>query len=371
MSKQQYKRPSSQELKKAASGNWLAIFKDLSPNLEEAISKLGSHVPSPARGGTDGFRLKKCANISGEAYDNQEGFISNGIDVLMYATGQDFNTVFNSVWNWMKNNGFGPSLENINVQVDTPKVGKSKEENKRLYQSMETVWRIGKPLSGAYYSSSDFAHQYFNKRGISSGVLAEQPNLKIMDKLFTKKDSKSVTTKGIVAKVQDSEGNLVGVHRTFLDENGNKAFEGSSARKMMAMPDNLTISGGAIRLSGGSVAGFLSIAEGIETALSVTDATGIACWSVLNANGIRSFVPPKGVHTVVVFADKDKPSLATGYAEGQQAAKDLRARLTESGIRVLTVLPKEPIPENAKSLDWNDVLKNGGSFPTFENIKSA
>lgn len=103
----------------------------------------------------------------------------------------------------------------------------------------------------------------------------------------------------------------------------------------------------------------IGIAEGVETALSVVTATGLACWSVISEGGMRHFEPPKGIRFVHIFADKDRSGV------GQDAAKVLQARLQSMGIGSRIYLPKEPIPDDAKGIDWNDVLQMGGRFPRF------
>lgn len=65
---------------------------------------------------------------------------------------------------------------------------------------------------------------------------------------------------------------------------------------------------------------------------------------------MESFEVPEGVHTVLIWADKDKS------VTGEKSANVLKAKLEKRGIRVYVLLPKLPIPPRAKGIDWNDVL---------------
>jgi hypothetical protein len=93
------------------------------------------------------------------------------------------------------------------------------------------------------------------------------------------------------------------------------------------------------------------VAEGLETALSVFQVTGIPTWSTVNATLMRSVEIPENVHTVLIWADKDHSRT------GQRAAYALKDRLKHQGIQAFVCLPRSPIPSTCRSLDWNDVLQ--------------
>ncbi|CAM5559404.1 toprim domain-containing protein [Eoetvoesiella caeni] len=168
----------------------------------------------------------------------------------------------------------------------------------------------------------------------------------------------------IVAAVQDVDGNLLTLHRTYLSQAGHKA-KVREAKKMMMVPDGIDINGAAVRL-GKPEDGILGVAEGMETALSAFRATGIPTWSTINAQLMKSFQVPEGVHTVIIWADLDKSRT------GQIAANILKTRLEKQGIFVLIMLPQCPIPPRAKSVDWNDILLQQGrrGFPDVKYIRN-
>ena len=88
----------------------------------------------------------------------------------------------------------------------------------------------------------------------------------------------------------------------------------------------------------------LGIAEGIETALAVHELYRLPVWASLTANGIKSFVPPRGLLRLHVFADND-----ANYV-GQAAAYDLAHRLNRDGLTVEVHVP--PVADT----DFADVV---------------
>ena len=114
-------------------------------------------------------------------------------------------------------------------------------------------------------------------------------------------------------------------------------------KKMLPAVD--TIKGGAVRLYGPEN-GELGIAEGVETASAARQMFGVPVWSVLNAEGIKSFSPPPGVRVLTIFADNDASFV------GQSAAYAAAQRLNREGVRVTVRVP--PVPDT----DWLDVLNS-------------
>lgn len=108
-------------------------------------------------------------------------------------------------------------------------------------------------------------------------------------------------------------------HVTHLTQSGQKAPV-SSVRKLL--PPVRPLAGSAIRLGGMSEE--IGIAEGIETALAVTERYGIVCWAAANAGLLERFTPPHGVKSVSIFGDND-----SSYT-GQKAAYTLAHRLRDT-----------------------------------------
>jgi phage/plasmid primase-like uncharacterized protein len=140
------------------------------------------------------------------------------------------------------------------------------------------------------------------------------------------------------------------VHRTYLTLDGRIKAPVSNP-KMTLGP----IGGGAIRLApAGPV---LGVAEGIETALSAMQATGIPVWAALSAGGIEALHlpdPPLAAE-MVIFADHDP--------RGRCAAETAAARWHAQGRKVRICLPPEP------GSDFNDLLLRAESARETVNVR--
>ena len=81
---------------------------------------------------------------------------------------------------------------------------------------------------------------------------------------------------------------------------------------------------GAIRLAAATET--LGLAEGVETALSAMQLSGVPTWSCVGARRMAKITIPPGVRTVHIFADNDAP--------GQAAAEDAAKRFSREGMTV-------------------------------------
>jgi phage/plasmid primase-like uncharacterized protein len=165
---------------------------------------------------------------------------------------------------------------------------------------------------------------------------------------------------GFLACVQAPDGTAVTLHRTYLTEDGQKAPV-EAPKKLCGHASDRSLQGAAIRLF--PATDTIGVAEGIETALAVTEMTGIPCWSTMTAGLLAEFVPPPGIRSVTIYADKDRPSKAHPSGHGQEAARTLAERLWKRGIRCDVKTPPFVIPDEKKGIDWLDVLAGLTSSP--------
>ena len=139
----------------------------------------------------------------------------------------------------------------------------------------------------------------------------------------------------MVAVVRDAMGRPVGLHRTYLTMDGQKAPV-PSPKKLTSMVG----SSNAVQLFPPNSG--LAIAEGIETALSFQILSGIPTWSCLSDGGIKRFIPPSGIQEIIVAGDYDKAGIL--------AAEKLINKIGSQGTLVKSVFPDSP------GEDWSDVL---------------
>lgn len=396
-------------VREAASGNWLFVVSALAPLTEPAIRKPGKHVSCPIHGGKDGFRLFKNFLETGGGVCNTCGPRHDGFELLMWLNNWDFKQALNAVGEFLSvekeqrqgnqnqyrnqkagvcvNGGYSqpatansphPSQAPVQAQTETNLVSLSLEQTKpwlmELQKEMERRTERQKAYSAKLQGkivriweeeclpmSSELAspiRSYFQHRGIlfrwdaieESDCVRFHPSLP-----FYGADGNEVGKfPAIVCAIRTKEGKMITLHRIYLTPNGKKARV-TEPKKMMPVPEDFTVTGSAIQL-GVPSEGILGVAEGLETALSAYCATQIPVWATVNATLMESFEPPKGVHTVLVWADKDK-SLT-----GEKSANVLKSRLERMGIQVFILVPKMPIPSRAKGVDWNDVLVSQGKF---------
>lgn len=210
---------------------------------------------------------------------------------------------------------------------------------------------------------------YLNSRGIgmraiSQDALRFHPSLPYHDQ----EGNKLGEFPSLVAAIRNADGELVTLHRTYLSSEGTKAKVpgGGPTKKMMPIPHGMDVKGCSIPLLDIGNSGVLGIAEGMETALSAARATGIPTWAAVSAVLLECFEVPKGVGTVVIWADKDRSRT------GEVSAQALAQRLEAQGVNVHIMLPATAIPALAKSVDWNDVLVKEGvmGFPSPSYIRA-
>jgi hypothetical protein len=163
----------------------------------------------------------------------------------------------------------------------------------------------------------------------------------------------------MLAAIRGADGRLIGVHRTYLAVRRTGSVRKApvpAAKKVLG-----SHAGGAVRLTAAPGA-TLALAEGIETALAVAQATGWPTWAVVAVENFARVVLPGAVRTVILCGDADEPDLAARIVEGREpvtpAGRCLAraaGRFRRHGIEV-----RLEIPRTCKS-DWNDVLGQRGA----------
>ncbi|ORE90505.1 P-loop ATPase-like protein [Stappia sp. 22II-S9-Z10] len=163
----------------------------------------------------------------------------------------------------------------------------------------------------------------------------------------------------LLARVDDALGDLCGVQRIFITLEGSKAPVPAKEVKLGLGQT----SGGAVRL-GAPIDGWIGIAEGVETALSVMamPAMDLPVWATLGT-AMASFEAPMNVRGVRIFADHDQPKRTPGTLDfrpgpnfkppaGIIAAQTLADRLNADGIECV-------IDQSAprRGADYNDILR--------------
>lgn len=330
-------------------GQWIRILSALSPELAPAIARIGKHVACPVHGGRDGFRLFKDADETGGGVCNTCGVFRDGFELLSWLYGWSFYQSIEAIGQVLGIQSHQTVPTPMRCRKATAWKRIKQKEDKALIDRLNQVWDQTMTLSDP---QANPARLYLHRRGITTKhqqewdrVLRFHPNLPYYDE-----DGRWVANyPALIGKVVTSKGLSATFHRIYITDGGLKAPV-DQAKKMMPVPSHHSIAGGGIPI--GNSQEILGVAEGIETALAVFEATGQTCWSAVNATLLARFEPPKNVKMLYIWADHDRSKA------GLNAAQDLSVRVRQKGIATEILVPPIPIHIDGKSWDWNDVLNS-------------
>ena len=192
-------------------------------------------------------------------------------------------------------------------------------EQRAKRDAARRIWEEGSSLPNTQSAI------YLAGRGLST----DSPTLRHHVKLWNAEQNTHCPALLAAVRLEDR---FVGVHRTYLSEDGGKL-----TKRMLG-----ACKGGAAQLR--PYGGNLIVAEGIETTLStmaLCDREGFGYWAALSASGMGALMLPKTSGTLVIAADGDRIGL--------KAAEELANRASLAGWSVTI----KAAPEGQ---DWNDVL---------------
>jgi putative DNA primase/helicase len=307
-------------LRERCNGRWRTILPALGLDRKYLTGKNGPCPLCPGGGGRDRWR-----------FDNKRGDgtwicthcgAGQGIKLAMKFMRQPFDEVARRIERII---GGAPRAAAQNERS---------EESKRA--ALNRLWAEGKAIRGG-----DPVDLWLRRRGF---ILSTYPPC-LRTCLRTRYSGPPVSFHpAMLARVTDSSGKPVMIHKTYLTATGGKA---PVEQPRMFCPGSIP-PGSAVRLA--KPGAVLGVAEGIETALAAMKLFGVPTWSALSDWGVTYFEPPVGTERLLIFGDND----ANGA--GQKAAHWLASRLASS-MQIEVRIP-DRIPEKSKT-DWNDVLLGG------------
>lgn len=400
------------QVKDHVRGRWLEVYSYVAPELNHAIDKLGKHVTCPIHGTSsksgkgDGFRLRtRDAAESGYGVCNSCGVFSDGFALLKALKGWDYYTStiaiaqalgikpLNSPDDYKAKKGkytekkdspsISEELPQASTEVDTnsepleispippptpERLREIREKQEKLAEtSLKYAQQAKAKIEQVWNESVSFddglpkpIFKWLKHRGVllSKAVLCTGDNFRYHPALpyYAEDDNERRILVGnfpaLIAAIRNLDGEIITLHRTYLTMDGFKAPV-DEPRKMMPIPGEFV--GGAIQLGGFPTAGVLGVGEGFETSASPLKVYGIPTWSLVNTTFMSFFTPPPGVHTLLIWADKDASK------GGETAALALKERVEKMGLTAHILLPKRSL-DDKKSVDWNDVLLKEGIF---------
>jgi DNA primase len=162
-----------------------------------------------------------------------------------------------------------------------------REKDERNRRIALQLFEEAKPAGGTLVET------YLRSRGLS---LPPAPVLRFSPRCWNRETGRKLPA--MLARVDDIDGNFLGVHRTWLLPDGSGKAELQDQKMSLGR-----VRGGAIRLA--PAGSKLAVAEGIENALSATAVKGIPAWSAVAKGGFKALRLPAEVREVLIVADHD------------------------------------------------------------------
>lgn len=325
-------------IKHTAQGRWPEIFAAAGMDPGHFVK---SNRPCPLCGGRDRFSLLKGERNEpdGRWYCRGCGY-GDGIELVKRFRG----STFPQTLRWLE------AYLGIEHQRESfchrPEGLSEAEKTVRRRERNLAFWNAAVPLRDLSRESPQW--KYLASRGLGACDASAMLRAEAETEAWETNEDGERRSAGrypvLLAAVTDGSGGIITLHRTFLTPDGGKAPL-SSPKKLAPG----AIEDGLIRLFPPTA--ILCLAEGIETALSVHEMTGLSVWSAISLTGLRKFGEvPEGVKKIHICGDNDR-----SYA-GAAGAYELAARIRRSrpDIEVAVHIPPEP------GTDWNDVLRSGG-----------
>lgn len=331
-------------------GGWSSVY-NAYPALAEAMST-NKEKPCPKTGaGKTKFRPLKDWEVSGGAHHNDAGRLLDGIEVLSWYLDKSKHEVLKEIVGIC--GGHIPSYtpeqkRDFAKQLQAAKQLSPEEVEKRK-KSIKAVWSGAKSLIGTP------AEVYLRSRGIKGDLTVFGRNLMFNPRLSVWVDEgnggKYQSHPGLLAVIRKNGTGLT-LHRTFLNKDGTGKAPIENPKLQMKAPESVV--GAFIELDNPVVSDgikLIGVSEGLETALSVREATGCPMWVGISDRLMEAMVFPKDVTHVIIWADVE-PSGA-----GVASAERLKTRLESEGKFVVVTAPTS---FGRDKYDWNDVYVEHG-----------
>ncbi len=372
------------EVEAAAVGHWPAIYAQLAPLFRDAIELDGGsgHVDCPVHKGEhgDAFRMFDDWRQNGGCVCNTCGKFPTGLAALNWVnswatdyTIAQIAAVLGIDKTAKRGRGRPPKPKTIDFPPKPSTnghAGPSKSpanhaqtlEISKLRAKITARWQSAIPDKGRIAD-------YLTHRGLdlaNANLNGVPPSLKLIESLEyfdadpanPKQQILAGHYPAMAAMVHHPSLGIVAMHRTYLSatEGDHGKAPVKAAKKLSTPIYQGATSGAAIRLYP-ATGETLALAEGIETALAIRQATGTPTWSTVSAGGLGSIELPGEIRTVEIWADAGDI--------GSQKAKQAAERLAAEGRRVYVISPPSPesntnIDTDAKPKDWLDILISDG-----------
>ena len=314
------------EIIQHSTGQWNYILPALGVSTEALTNK---HKPCPACGGKDRFRYDDKQGRGTFVCGQLDGLSGDGFALVQHIYGCDFKEAARLVAGVLGMVEGEPLPER-----KTPPQQPAQPQKDRI-EALQALWAIAEQNRG-----HDCIKTYLHGRGLDVAaielIVSTLGFVAALD-YWVQDDKGKWLVLGqypaIVAKFESVGGELMGLHRTYLNTDCtgklsiNDPFTGRllDAKKMMARYQGSN-TGTAIQLC--PAAESLAVCEGIENGAAIHQESGLPVWACGSAGGMAAMVLPSTVKQLFVFADTD------ANEAGIKAARRLESRAIAQGIEV-------------------------------------
>lgn len=202
------------------------------------------------------------------------------------------------------------------------------------------------------HPDAEVGRRYLENRGIDlKGIL---PHVRFHPSMQLRTREGVSNWPCLLFEISQPNGQRAGLHRVFLDYEGNKAPVVKPKRYTPFIPE-MGYTGCAARVITVDDCETLNISEGPEKTLVAYLCTGETAWCTLDTTRMKELIVPTYFKKVRIWADNDREKVdpKTGQISGragQKAAFALAERLVKEGFIVEVMVPnREP------GVDWNDL----------------
>jgi len=245
--------------------------------------------------------------------DFASGECGDPLDLIQACLGLDKGEAVRWAKDWL---GIGDG-ERPPLQSRQPVANETPRQDNPNRTLARDIWNKSQPAAGTPVES------YLRYRGIGISVPES-----IRYNAAVKYTQSGLILPCMVAAVQAPDRSITAIHRTYIRGDG-QGKAGVAKTKMMLG----SVGGGAVRLA--QVGPKMIVGEGLETCLSVQEATGLPTWAVLSASNFMGLVLPALplAAEVVIAADNDE------NRKGMDAAEKAAALWVSQGRKVSIAQP--------------------------------
>ncbi|MCI2285965.1 hypothetical protein L3081_24370 [Colwellia sp. MSW7] len=269
--------------------------------LRDATERGTRQQPCPKTGnGRTKFRLFPDWQETGGGYHNDFGAMPDGIEMLSWFNDMPKGKVLDDIISILGGDlrVVKPStVKKVTAQQSSVIPPDVAAKRKAI---IKRIWDESQPIENT------IAETYLRYRGIKGDLSLMGNNLRFHPALSYKEDDSSPWQKfpGMLAIYRDKDGVPLTLHRTFLKSDGSGKADVSRPKMILAPPRDMR--GGYIMLDKpiDTASGkYIGIAEGIETALSVREASGCPMWVGYSDRLMEMVNIPLDVKMVIPWVD--------------------------------------------------------------------